>query len=48
MSSPCHVELILVSPDAPVQKEVKPENLTLKQRARKSASLRLVSGSKSS
>ena len=48
MSSPCHVELILTAPDAPVQKEVKLPNLTQKQRARASARLRLVSGSKSS
>jgi len=48
MSSPCHVELILALPHETVTKEETHANLTLKQRARASARLRLQSGSKSS
>jgi Ribosomal protein L22p/L17e len=48
MSSPCHVELILALPHEAVTKEETHANLTVKQRARASARLRLQSGSKSS
>lgn len=46
MSCPCHVEIILAPKEEKVAKEVAPENLTTKQRAKRNFVLR--SGSKSS
>ena len=45
MSCPCHVEIILAPNAEPVVKEAEVENLSSKQRAKRSFALR--SGSKS-